>query len=145
VRAGATYYSDEFAVIDAAGLVHPFAKPLSVRQEGGPTLATPVEALGGRAGAQPLKPLLVALATHKPEARWRPARLSPGQALLALLAHTVPVRRRPAASLRALGKALRGVWVLRGPRGDAAATAGMLLRSAERALGEERRMIRGAA
>jgi hypothetical protein len=28
VRAGAIYYSDEFAVIDRDGLVHPYAKPL---------------------------------------------------------------------------------------------------------------------
>src|SRR5919106_963089 len=32
LRAGATYYSDEFAVIDARGRVHPFAKPLSIRE-----------------------------------------------------------------------------------------------------------------
>ena len=31
VRAGATYYSDEFAVLDANGLVHPYPKPLSIR------------------------------------------------------------------------------------------------------------------
>ena len=33
VRAGAEYYSDEFAPLDAGGLVHPFAKPLSIRNE----------------------------------------------------------------------------------------------------------------
>jgi len=31
VRAGATYYSDEFAPLDADGLVHPYARPLSLR------------------------------------------------------------------------------------------------------------------
>src|SRR5919198_2175039 len=30
LRAGATYLSDEFAVIDGRGRVHPFAKPLSI-------------------------------------------------------------------------------------------------------------------
>src|SRR5262249_11169057 len=34
VDAGATYYSDEFAVIDERGLVHPYAKALSIRAEG---------------------------------------------------------------------------------------------------------------
>ena len=34
VRAGATYYSDEYAVIDDTGLVHPFARPLGIREEG---------------------------------------------------------------------------------------------------------------
>lgn len=145
VRAGATYYSDEFAVLDAWGRVHPFAKPLSIRGEGGITTSTPVEALGGRAGETPLRPLLVALVAHRPEARWRPERLSPGQALLALLAHTVPVRRRPAASLLALRAALSPAVVIRGSRGDAAAAAQILLRTASRALREESRPIRGAA
>src|SRR5260221_5508655 len=34
VRAGATYYSDEYAVFDSRGRVHPFAKPLEIRQNG---------------------------------------------------------------------------------------------------------------
>jgi hypothetical protein len=144
VRAGATYYSDEFAVLDAAGRVHPFAKPLSIRGEGG-VVSTPVDTLGGRAGEAPLRPILFALATHRPQARWRPARLSPGRALLALLAHTVPVRRRPAASLAALRAALCSSLVLKGPRGEAPGTASSLLRAAERALREEDRSRRGAA
>ena len=31
LRAGAVYYSDEYAVVDPWGRVHPFAKPLSIR------------------------------------------------------------------------------------------------------------------
>src|SRR5207249_4859741 len=34
VRAGATYYSDEYAVLDAQGRVFPFARPLSMRAGG---------------------------------------------------------------------------------------------------------------
>ncbi len=32
VRAGATYYSDEFAVLDSKGRVHPYTRPLSLRE-----------------------------------------------------------------------------------------------------------------
>lgn len=144
VRAGATYYSDEFAVLDAAGRIHPFAKPLSIRGGSG-VIMTPVGALGGEAGEAPLRPILFALATHRPRSRWRPARLTPGRALLALLGHTVPVRRRPAASLAALRAALRSSLVLKGPRGEAPEAASSLLRAAERALREEHRLRRGAA
>src|SRR5262249_208611 len=35
VRAGATYYSDEFTVFDAQGRVHPYPLPLSIRDETG--------------------------------------------------------------------------------------------------------------
>jgi hypothetical protein len=145
VRAGATYHSDEFAVLDASGRVHPFAKPLSIRQGDGATVNTPVEALGGRAGAGPLRPILFALASHRPQARWRPDRLSPGQSLLALLAHTVPVRRRPRASLRALEAAISAAVVVRGNRGEARETAHALLRAVDRILAAERMSERGAA
>src|SRR5438105_4028110 len=32
LRAGATFYSDEYAVLDARGRVHPYPEPLSLRQ-----------------------------------------------------------------------------------------------------------------
>ena len=35
VQAGATYYSDEYAVLDDAGLVHPYPRPLSIRSTDG--------------------------------------------------------------------------------------------------------------
>src|SRR5512132_3614681 len=34
VKAGATYYSDEYAVFDSRGRVHPFLKPLEIRAQG---------------------------------------------------------------------------------------------------------------
>lgn len=145
VRAGATYYSDEFAVLDRRGRVHPFAKPLSIRGKGGVAQSTPVGVLGGRAGEEPLRPILFALSHHRPGARWRPLRLSPGQALLGLLAHTVPVRRRPRASLHALQASLARAVAIKGARGEAAETAQALLRAADRALRQEKSSERGAA
>src|SRR5215475_6535075 len=128
VRRGATYYSDEFAVLDAGGRVHPFAKPLSIRETDGPGVRTcPVEELGGVPGVRPLRVGVIALASYRPGARWRPSRLSPGRALLELVAHTVPVRRRPEASLRALERAASGALVLKGTRGGAAETAAALI------------------
>src|SRR5262249_26128145 len=48
VRAGATYYSDEYAVLDSRGRVHPYPKPISLRQarDVPPRLVT-AEDLGG--------------------------------------------------------------------------------------------------
>src|SRR5579884_3269688 len=44
VRAGATYYSDEYAAVDADGMIHPYAKPLSSRplDSGAPAPPPPV-------------------------------------------------------------------------------------------------------
>jgi hypothetical protein len=130
VKAGAEYYSDEFAVLDAGGRVHPFPKPLSVRGHGGCDLHArrqSAEELGGVCGREPLPVGLVVLAEHKTGARWRPRRLSAGQAVLEILCHTVPARLRPEDSLTALGCAVEGAAVLQGQRGEARRLAGRLL------------------
>ena len=130
VRAGAEYLSDEFAVLDACGRVHPFAKRLSFRGEGGcdrHARQAAVEEIGGRVARGPLPVGLVAVTEYQPGAAWSPAPLTPGQALLELLAHTVPARLRPGASLEALGRAVVGAALLKGPRGEAADTARWLL------------------
>jgi hypothetical protein len=130
VKAGAVYYSDEFAVLDREGRVHPFPKPLSIRGRGGcdrHAQRQSAEELGGVCGREPLPVGLVVLAEHRPGTSWRPHRLSAGQAVLEILSHTVPVRLRPEDSLAALGRAVQGAEVLRGPRGEARELAGVLL------------------
>src|SRR5437870_1301491 len=77
VRAGAAYYSDEYAVVDPQGRVHPYPKPLSLRENGaarGKKYA--MEELGGRAGSKPIPVGLVVVSAYKAGARWRLHRLS---------------------------------------------------------------------
>jgi hypothetical protein len=135
VKAGAEYYSDEFAVLDAEGRVHPFPKPLSVRGEGGCDLHAQrqrAEEMGGVCGREPLPVGLVVLTEHRPGASWRPHRVSAGQAVLEILSHTVPARLRPEDSLAALARAVEGAVVLQGERGEARELAGRLLASMEK-------------
>jgi hypothetical protein len=61
---------------------------------------------------------LVALTHYKPGARWRSKVLSPGQALLALMESTVPVRQRPQATLETLREVVTRAPVTRGVRGE---------------------------
>ena len=120
LRAGATYYSDEFSVIDARGRVHPFAKPLSVREDSGnQSRKVPAEALGSRPGVEPLPVGLVALSEYRPGARWRPRTLSAGKAALALLTNTVPARTQTELSLESLQQVVSQAPVLKGVRGEA--------------------------
>ncbi len=135
VRAGAEYYSDEFAVLDARGRVHPFAKSLSIR-EGSCAHHEVVrrrhaEELGGSRGERPLPVGLVVLASYRPGAEWRPVELTQGQAVLEMLAHTVPARLRPEASLVALERAVARATVLKGERGEAGDVAADLLQRIE--------------
>ncbi len=146
LKAGATYYSDEFAVLDGRGRVHPFAKRLALREAGRGTRNVRFEELGGVAGEGALPVGLIALAQYKAGARWRPVRPSLGHSLLALFAHTAPIRSRPEVSIATLQRALVRAVVLKGVRGEARETAEALLRTADRlfARGEPQRE-KGAA
>lgn len=134
VKAGASYLSDEFAVLDRRGRVHPFAKPLSIRGASGcdrHARSRRAEELGGRCATGPLPVRLVVLAEHRPGGTWQPERLTAGQAVLELLAHTVPARLRPEASLASLERVVARAKVLKGARGEARDLAQILLRSVE--------------
>jgi hypothetical protein len=128
VQAGATYYSDAYAVLDTSGRVHPYPTPLELRGEGnGASMSRSVEELGGQAGKRPLPIGLIALTQYKARTRWRPRPLSPAQALLALLDNTVVAQQRPQFALATLGAAVPDALALRGPRGEADAIAPSLL------------------
>src|SRR3984893_3909386 len=110
LRAGATYYSDEFAILDRRGFVHPFAAPLSVRsadsdrQEMG--LA---EEFGSSIGVSPLPIGCVVATRYRPGVRWKRKAISKGLGVLALVGNTVAARKNPARPpslpLRGLGNA----------------------------------------
>jgi hypothetical protein len=119
VRAGAEYWSDEYAPLDAGGLVHPYAKPLSVRGDSAAATPQPVERLGGRAGERPLPVGLIVLTRYRPGAEWTPYECSAGEGALKLLEQTVPARSRPAQALAAVRCAATGATVLTGDRGEA--------------------------
>lgn len=131
VEAGASYYSDEFAVLDARGRVHPYPIPLAIRP--GPDEAARtryrVEEIGGVAGTRPLPVALIVITRWLEGSQFRPRPLSPGRAVLELLANTLPARRRPARVLDTLTRVASQAVVLRGPRGEAEQTAGHILGS----------------
>jgi hypothetical protein len=128
LRAGATYCSDEFAVVDTSGRVHPYPRPLSLRQPAGRPLRCAPEALGARAAEQPLLPGLVLIARYQPGGHWRGQPITPGQALLELMKHTLPVRQRTEAALNALQPVIAHALVLKGTRGEAEDMAQDVLR-----------------
>jgi hypothetical protein len=129
LRAGATYYSDEFAVFDSRGRVHPFLKPLSMRAEaGGRQQNFGVEHFGAEAGAKSLAVGLVLVSEYRAGARFRPRQLSAGRGILALMAQTVSIRRQPAAALAVLQKILSVAPVYKSARGEAAEVVDCILR-----------------
>jgi hypothetical protein len=128
LRSGARFYSDEFAVLDESGRVHPFPRPLSLRRPDAPPIRPVARELGARTGKRPLPVGLVLVTDYREGRRWRPRRLSPGQAALSLLANTVPAQLQPERSLRFLTRAVQNAEVYRGARGEASGVVGWLAR-----------------
>lgn len=129
VRAGAGYLSDEYAVIDAAGTVHPYARPLSLRgDDGGSARRVPVADLGGKIG-EPARLALVAAVRFDP-AGWVVRPMSPAETVLALVDNTIAAQSRPVEMMDHLQAAMRapGASGLAGCRGEAADTAFQLIR-----------------
>lgn len=133
VRAGATYYSDEYAVLDHRGRVHPFPRPLSLRPPGRKTSRKKaVQAVPGNAGTEPLPIRLIVLTVYRSGKHFRPRRVSQGTAVLELLRHTVAARRRPRTALATLRHAVGVSTTFRTPRGEAEAAAESVLALAEK-------------
>ncbi len=133
VRAGASYLSDEYAVLDTAGRVHPFHKPLSLRAS--PTarqVETPVEMLGGKSARRPLPVGLVVMSTYRVGVRWRPRTLTPGQGALAMLTHTITAEHAPERAMASIREVVVRAPVVKSSRGDAADVAPLVLGLLER-------------
>jgi hypothetical protein len=129
LRLGATYYSDEFAVVDNLGLVHPFARPLGIREEGsGAQTKCTVERLGATAGVGPLPVGIAVISEYQKGAQWRPDSLSQAQGALELLANSVAVRRQPHKTLIRIHELARQAVFLKGTRGEAREAASSILR-----------------
>lgn len=124
VDAGATYYSDEYAVLDGQGRVLPYARRPSVRMRRGRKERHPVPRGRGR---RPVPVGLVVETRYRARARWSPVALSAGERVLVLLANTVPARDRPAEVLAVLARAAEHARGIRSDRGAAGRTATALI------------------
>lgn len=134
VRAGAQYYSDEYAVLDSAGSVHPYPRPLSIRNGRMPGVTRhQVHTLGVRAGDGPLPVGLVVMSEFRSGGEWRPQRLSPGRGTLALLANTVAARRIPEVALATLHQVVTRVPIVTSERGEASSVVEPILELAAQA------------
>jgi hypothetical protein len=128
VEAGAKYYSDEYAVFDSDGKVHPYWRFPKIRTASGRKVASRL--LCGDLEGPPPAPIplgWVLMTRFEGVGAWEPKGLTCGQTLLGLLDNTVPVRNRPEQSMRFLAKAVVNAQGFEGPRGEAAAFAEQVL------------------
>lgn len=131
VEAGATYYSDEFAVLDPNGHVLPFPRRLSLRD--GPLGPTGRLDLRHHAPCEDEPPVplpigLVAMLRYEANGELGARAMQPGEAIRELCQHMVAIQRRPADVLTTLNRVVQRKPVLDGTRGDAREAARWLLR-----------------
>ena len=130
VDAGATYFSDEYAVFDEEGRVYPYRKPLSQRREGQEPALHPPESLGPPPQQGPVPLGLTVVTRFRTGAAWNPVTITPADAMLALFANTVSAQMSPELVIARLVRAVGRVGGLEGDRGEAAEAASALLRTA---------------
>lgn len=133
LKKGAVYYSDEYAVLNSDGWVEPFPKWLSIRgiKNAYTQVDRSVESLGAVAGqtAVPVGLILLAGFDEKKSSRknWKPKVLSPGQAMMEILPHTLPIRNNPKFVLEVLNKSICHAIIVKTIRGEAEDFAQALL------------------
>jgi hypothetical protein len=130
ISAGAVYMSDEYAVLDEDGLVHPFARPLSLRTAGGRLTRRACD-FGGRSATDPLPVGMVVFTRYDRDAAFRPSRPTTGRALLEILRNVVTVRANPGKALRIARRIASTARILASARGEACCTAPALLKLQE--------------
>ncbi len=129
IQRGATYYSDDYALLDARGMVHPYARDLQVREPGRSARKKIAAAdLNGKTASEPGAVALVVFTEFVEGAAWHPEPLSPGLAALEMLRHAIAARQRPAQSMAAIERVMSSATAWRSPRGEASLAAESLLR-----------------
>ncbi len=120
VKRGAVYYSDDFAILDEKGLLHPFPRRLSIRDPNGSGRRSNVAAsrLGGRVGRDPLPVFAVILTRFKKDAAWRPKKLTPGIGIMKILPEAIPLRANTKQTLKVLQTVANRAIIAKSFRGD---------------------------
>ncbi len=128
VEAGATYFSDEYAVLDSEGRVHPYPRRLALRSaDGQPEQQLHAHDLGGVEARESGEVGMVVVTHYRPGADWRPRALSPAQVVAALFGMTLAANERPVESMQTLRRAVAGASAVQGERGEAGPVAAALL------------------
>jgi hypothetical protein len=126
VRRGAAYCSDEYALLDAEGRVHPYPRPLLLRDGSGdrPVLAS---SLGGVVATEPIAAGVVLALRRTAGATLSLTPLSQSDGVLLLLKNTPqPLVERPWI-VAPIERAIEGATCYVGLRGEAGETAEAIL------------------
>lgn len=129
IRYGAEYYSDEYAVLDEEGKLHPYPKMLSMRGiiNEYDQVDTAPERFGAKIGDRAVPVKLILITEFKKKGKWNPQILKPGEGIMEILRHTIPIRFKPDFVLNVLKKTSARAIIARSERGEAKPTIPLIL------------------
>jgi hypothetical protein len=118
---GLEYYSDEYAVIDKNGFVHPFPKQLSMRGiiNDHEQVDIDVEEYGGKKGEEPISVGLILVSKFIKRAKFQPKLMTSGEGIIESIANSVSIRQNPQFVLKVLGIVMNQAKVVKTNRSEA--------------------------
>ena len=124
IKNGAEYYSDEYAVLDADGFLHPYPKMLSMRGiiNEYDQVDMPPDDFGAKTGKKKIPVKLILITEFEIGTQWKPKILNSGEGIMEILQHTIPIRLNPEFVLKVLKKTASRAIIAKGKRGEAKLT-----------------------
>lgn len=129
IKLGAEYYSDEYAVLDEEGFLHPYPKMLSMRGilNDWDQVDTEPEKFGAAVGNKKIPVGMILITKYEKKGKWRPKILMSGEGILEILQHTLPIRNNPDFVLKVLKKTATRAIIAKSKRGAASEFAPFFL------------------
>ena len=124
VHRGAVYFSDEYALIDSEGLVHPYPRPMLLRNGAPESRVAPV----AECGTAPVPIGWIFGLTWQAGCCWNPLLMDQSQAVMLLLQNTPHVLGESPELVRYFERAVAQAQTYTGCRPDAAEAAAEILR-----------------
>ena len=128
LRRGAVYFSDEYALIDAHGQVHPYPRPLMLRNSGQDQVPTLPGEWDAPVGQAPAPAGWILALKYDPASSWAVTAVSQSEALLILLRNTPHTLTESPRIVPALQRVSAGARCYTGSRGDATSAVEQILR-----------------
>ena len=127
IQVGAKYMSDEFAILDSHGLVHPFDRDLAVRSpEVGFERISPHE-FGAEKRLEPLEAGMIVFTEFVENGSWNPRKITVGTGILEAIPQVIPVSFNTEFALKVLNTTFNRAIIVKSDRGEARETAPKVL------------------
>jgi hypothetical protein len=134
LKMGATYYSDDIAVLDAEGRLHAYPRDLQLRNELNLQQRRTVAQIAGKKtliGTEAVRVYAVVFAQYAESKSWKVEELSPGIAAMRGMRHTLTLKDDPARTMQTWAKVMENAIAWKWKRGEARLAAEKLLQAVE--------------